>query len=153
MPDLRKAFEAAGFKDVKTVLSSGNVVFSAREASETTLARRGEAATKSHLGTPFLIIIRPIDALRELLASDPYAAFRVTPGAKRVITFLRDTPAATLKLPIEVDGARILAVKGREVFTAYVPDSKGAVFMTLIEKTFGKEATTRTWESVAKIAR
>jgi hypothetical protein len=58
-----------------------------------------------------------------------------------------------MKLPIEVDGARILAMRGREVFTAYVQSSKGAVFMTLIEKTFGKEATTRTWDSITKIAR
>lgn len=27
MPELKKAFEAAGFLEVKTVLSSGNVVF------------------------------------------------------------------------------------------------------------------------------
>jgi uncharacterized protein (DUF1697 family) len=27
------------------------------------------------------------------------------------------------------------------------------VFMTLIEKTFGKEGTTRTWDTVAKVAR
>jgi uncharacterized protein (DUF1697 family) len=27
MPELRRAFEAAGFSDVKTVLSSGNVVW------------------------------------------------------------------------------------------------------------------------------
>jgi uncharacterized protein (DUF1697 family) len=153
MPDLRKAFEAAGFSDVKTVLSSGNVVFTAREASEASLERRAEAAMKHHLGTAFLTIIRPIEALRELLAANPYSAFRLEPGAKRVVTFLRRTPGAKMKLPIEVDGARILAVKGREVFTAYVQSSKGAVFMTLIEKTFGKEATTRTWDSVVKIAR
>src|SRR3989475_9845092 len=30
MSDLKKAFEAAGFTDVKTILGSGNVVFSAR---------------------------------------------------------------------------------------------------------------------------
>src|SRR5258707_3906639 len=30
MPDLKRAFEAAGFTDVRTVLASGNVVFSAR---------------------------------------------------------------------------------------------------------------------------
>ena len=153
MSDLRAAFEAAGFTDVKTVLSSGNVVFTAREASDASLARRAEAATRNHLGTAFLIIIRPIEALRELLASDPYSAFRVEPGAKRVVTFLKHTPASKVKLPIELDGARILAVRGRDVFTAYVRSPKGAVFMTLIEKTFGKEATTRTWDTVAKIAR
>jgi uncharacterized protein (DUF1697 family) len=153
MSDLKEAFDAAGFTDVKTVLSSGNVVFTAREASEASLERRAEAATKNHLGTAFLIIIRPVQALRELLASDPYNAFRVEPGAKRVVTFLRHTPGSKMKLPIELDGARILAVRGREVFTAYIRSPKGAVFMTLIEKTFGKEATTRTWDTVAKIAR
>jgi uncharacterized protein (DUF1697 family) len=153
MSDLKEAFDAAGFTDVKTVLSSGNVVFTAREASEVSLERRAEAATKNHLGTAFLIIIRPVQALRELLASDPYNAFRVEPGAKRVVTFLRHTPGSKMKLPIELDGARILAVRGREVFTAYIRSPKGAVFMTLIEKTFGKEATTRTWDTVAKIAR
>jgi hypothetical protein len=57
-----------------------------------------------------------------------------------------------LSLPIETDGARILAVRGREVFTAYVPRPRSPVFMTLLEKTFGKEVTTRTWETVRKCA-
>ena len=34
MPELKSAFEATGFTDVKTVLSSGNAVFSATRASE-----------------------------------------------------------------------------------------------------------------------
>jgi hypothetical protein len=36
-----------------------------------------------------------------------------------------------------MDGARILCMKGTEIFSAYVPNPRGAVFMTLIEKTFG----------------
>ena len=35
----------------------------------------------------------------------------------------------------------------------YLPNPKGPVFMTLIEKTFGKAVTTRTWETVTKVAR
>ena len=153
MPELKKAFEAAGFADVKTVLSSGNVVFTARKASETALQRKAEAAIKQRLGREFLTIVRPIDALREMLASDPHGAFGATPGAKRIVTFLRGRPASKLALPIELDGTRIISVKGGEVFSAYLPTPKGPVFMTLIEKTFGKEVTTRTWETVAKVAR
>ena len=41
---------------------------------------------------------------------------------------------------------------GSEVYTAYVPSPRGAVFMTLIEKTFGKDLTTRTWDTVKKCA-
>lgn len=111
------------------------------------------AAMTKRLGREFLTIVRPIDALRELLASDPYKAFRLAPGAKRIVTFLRDKPGSKLALPSELHGARILSMKGGEIFSAYVPNPKGPVFMTLIEKTFGKELTTRTWDTVAKVAR
>jgi len=153
MSDLKRAFEAAGFTDVKTVLASGNVVFDARSAEATSLERKAEAAMTQRLGRTFLTIIRPVATLRELLASDPYRAFRLPPAAKRIVTFLRKRPPSTLALPVEFAGARILAVKGRDVFSAYVRNPKGPVFMTLLEKTFGKEATTRTWDTVAKVAR
>jgi uncharacterized protein (DUF1697 family) len=152
MRDLKKCFEAAGFTDVKTVLSSGNVVFSARASPQASLERKVETAMTKHLGRRFLTIVRPLDALRRILASDPYGAFRLSPDAKRVVTFLRGRPRPKLELPIELDGARILCLQGSEIFSAYVPSPRGAVFMTLIEKTFGQEVTTRTWDTVKKVA-
>jgi len=152
MPELKRCFEAAGFGEVKTLLSSGNVVFSARGSSAASLESKIEAAMKKHLGRTFLTIVRPIDALRAILAADPYGGFRLSPGAKRVVTFLRDKPPAKLDLPIELDGARILLLEGSEVFSAYVPGPRGPVFMTLIEKTFGQDVTTRTWDTVRKVA-
>ncbi|HZX64814.1 MAG TPA: DUF1697 domain-containing protein [Myxococcales bacterium] len=153
MPELKKAFEAAGFADVKTVLSSGNVVFGARASKEAALERKAETAMKEHLGKAFPAIVRPVDALREMLASDPYRKFQLPADAKRVVTFLREPRGNKLALPIELDGARILSVQGTEVFSAYVPGPKGPVFMTLIEKTFGKDVTTRTWDTVRKVAK
>jgi uncharacterized protein (DUF1697 family) len=151
MPELKRAFEAAGFDDVRTLLSSGNVVFTARSASEAAIERMAERAMDKTLGRAFLTIVRAIDSLRAVIEADPYASFRLAPGSKRVVTFLRGKPKAKLELPIEVDGARILKLKNGEVFTAYVQSPRGAVFMTLLEKTFGKEVTTRTWETVKKV--
>src|SRR5437764_10229584 len=153
MPELKAAFEAAGFTDVRTVLSSGNVAFTARAASETALERRAEAAMLERLGQAFPTFVRPMDALRDVLASDPYRSFRLAPNAKRIVTFLRAKPPSALRLPIERAGARLLVVKGREVFGAYLPTPKGPVFMALIEKTFGRDVTTRTWDTVGKVAR
>lgn len=153
MPAIKAAFEAAGFTAVRTVLASGNVLFTAAAAAEATLVRRAEAALVRGLGRDFPVIVRPVAALHELLAADPFAPFRLPADAKRVVTFLRSAPKGALPLPIELDGARILAVRGREAFTAYLPSPKGPVFMKLIETTFGKEVTTRTWETVARIAR
>ena len=153
MPELKKAFEAAGFEEVKTVLSSGNVVFTARAASNTSIQKKAEAAMEKRLGHSFLTIVRPVDMLRELLASDPYAPFGLPSNAKRIVTFLREAPTEKLRLPIEMHGATIHSMKGTEIFSSYLPTPKGPVFMTLIEKTFGKAVTTRTWETVRKVAR
>jgi uncharacterized protein (DUF1697 family) len=153
MPALKRAFEAAGFTDVRTVLSSGNVVFDARRASESALQRKAESAMQEALGQAFLTIVRPVEMLGEMLAWDPYGAFGLDPSAKRIVTFLRDEPTVKLALPVEQDGARLLALRGRELFSAYLPSPKGAVFMTLIERTFGRELTTRTWDTVGKVSR
>ncbi|HEU4384543.1 MAG TPA: DUF1697 domain-containing protein [Anaeromyxobacteraceae bacterium] len=153
MPELRQAFEAAGFEEVRTVLSSGNVVFSAPAQAEAALERQAEAAMKKRLGNVFATIVRRVDALRDLLASDPYRNVRLEPGAKRVVTFLCHPASVRLMLPIELHGSRILLLRDGEVFSAYVPSPRGAVFMTLIEKTLGKEVTTRTWDTVARVAR
>jgi len=150
MPELKRCFEAAGFTEVKTVLSSGNVVFSARAAAESALQRKAETAMAKELGHTFQTIVRPASALHDLLETDPYADFHLPANAKRVVTFLREPHPAILSLPLEIDGARILAMDGREVFTAYVPGDRGPVFMTLIEKTFGTGVTTRTWDTIRK---
>jgi uncharacterized protein (DUF1697 family) len=153
MPDLKACFEASGFMNVKTVLGTGNVVFSVRGEADRALERQIEAAMHENLGRSFLTIVRPIDALRRMLDSDPFAAFRVPRGAKRVVTLLRDAPRSKPLLPVELDGARILALRGREAFTVYVASPRGPVFMKLIQKTFGDAVTTRTWDTLAKVAR
>ncbi len=152
MPELKRCFEAAGFTNVRTLLSSGNVVFDARSVSEASLERRAEASMQAVLGRSFYTIVRRADALRGLLESDPYAGFAVAPQAKRIVSFLREPAAAKIKLPIETDGARVLGIVGREVFSAYLPSEKGPVFMALIEKAFGTDITTRTWDTVRKCA-
>lgn len=152
MPELKRCFEGAGFTDVRTVLSSGNVVFNTPVKSDTALARDAEAAMARQLGRTFYTVVRPASHLLELIEADPYAAFRLPASAKRVITFLREPHKGKLSLPLETDGVRILVTNGSEIFTAYVPNPRGPVFMTLIEKTFGAHVTTRTWDTVKKCA-
>ncbi len=153
MPELKAAFEKYGFVDVKTVISSGNVVFSARDASDLEMEQECEAAMSKHLGRVFKTFVRRVDELRELLASDPYAAHSLPAGSKRVVTFLPKPLSKRSQLPIEYRGALILCERERDVLSSYVPGPDGPTFMTLLEKTYGKDITTRTWDTVAKLAR
>jgi len=152
MPELKRCFENAGFTNVKTVLASGNLVFDARAAADASLERKAEASMQGMLGRTFYTIVRPLDTLRALLETDPYARFKLPANAKRVVSFVREPITTKLALPIETDGARILSVAGREAFTAYVRSDKGPVFMVLIEKAFGTDVTPRTWETLEKCA-
>jgi uncharacterized protein (DUF1697 family) len=152
MTELRRAFEKAGYTGVTTVLSSGNVVFDAAMEPLAVLEKKVEAAIEKGLGKRFLTIVRSVDSVREMLASDPYKGVRLTADSKRIVTFVR-TPPAALELPIEHDGARIHRLEGNNLFSVYHPTPKGPVFMSLIEKAVGKEQTTRTWQTLERIAR
>ena len=152
MPELRRCYEAAGFTNVTTVLASGNVVFDSRSSSEAAVQKKAAAAMAAALAQTFPVILRTQAHLLALLEHDPFARFKLPAEAKKVVTFLPQVAEAKLKLPVEKDGARILALEGRELFSAYVVSDKGPVFMALIEKTFGKDLTTRTWDTVRKCA-
>jgi uncharacterized protein (DUF1697 family) len=152
MPDLKRSFESAGFTNVRTILATGNVAFDARAASEPGLERKAEAAMLHTLGHCFYTIVRPVAALEALLTRDPYTAFPTAATGKRVVSFLRDPVSPKVALPLAADGAQVLAQIGREVFTVYVPSPKGPVFMKLIEQAYGKDITTRTWDTVRKCA-
>jgi uncharacterized protein (DUF1697 family) len=153
MSELRACFAAAGLANVKTVLGSGNVVFDTRAGARGPLQRKLEAAMHKDLGRTFATTLRSIDELESLLAADPFQDFQLPPKCKRIVTFLYAKPAARSKLPIELDGASILRIKGTEILSAYVPSAKGPVFMQLIEKTFGKNVTTRTWDTLTKVVK
>lgn len=150
MPELKRCFEAAGFADVRTLLSSGNVAFSASPSIVPILERAAEAAMEEHLGRAFRTIVRPSSFLRWLVERAPFGEFDLPARAKPVITFLRTPCEEQIELPIETSQASILKLERTEVFSAYVPNEQGPAFMVLLEKTFGKEITTRTLETVRK---
>lgn len=155
MPELQRSLEDAGFTDVKTLLSSGNVAFSTpRAVADATLRKRLEAAMEQGMGKHFETHVRSSRHLQQLIAADPFAAFKLPAASKRVVTFLREPlQASPIELPRRHGEACIWGLDGAEVFCSYVPEAKGPVFMQLLEKTFGKDITTRTWDTVAKCAR
>ena len=152
IPELKSCFEAEGFGDVRTLLSSGNVVFNARSSPMALLERRAETAMQARLGRSFDTIIRSAKFLQEFVESDPFAEFDIGPTEKRVVTFLRSAAELNIKLPVERDGASILKFTGSEALAVYAPGPTGPLFMGLIERTFGKNVTTRTLETVRKCA-
>src|SRR5262245_29923982 len=109
MEDLKKAFEACGFKDVKTIATSGNVAFSTT-MSEAACVEKAEATLKKRFGRETPVHVRSRDELRKMVQVDPYKGFAIPKDAKRVITFLKSSAKTDLKLPHHQDGTSILCI-------------------------------------------
>ena len=61
MPELRACFESAGFSNVRTLLSSGNVVFDARAQANSSIERVAQSALSQDLGRESPVIVHRHD--------------------------------------------------------------------------------------------
>jgi len=150
MEDLKKSFESCGFQNVKTIATSGNVAFSAA-LTESAVVKKAERALKKALGRETPVHVRSHDELTKMVQADPYKKFALPKDAKRVITFLDASTKSAVELPHHQDGTSILHIKDGVAYSAYVRTPKGAVFMKVLERAFGKGITTRSWDMINRL--
>jgi uncharacterized protein (DUF1697 family) len=156
MAQLKKVMEKLGYGNVKTLLASGNVLFDA-SGSDATVASKIEKTLASAFGFTIPVILRRKADLEKLAESDPFKGITVTPETRLYVTFLRDKPKSTLKIPYaSPDGNyRILRVSGMEIISVLqlTDGSRTVDAMAVLEKEFGKDVTTRNWNTVEKVLR
>ncbi|MFN0147180.1 MAG: DUF1697 domain-containing protein [Dehalococcoidia bacterium] len=156
MADLRAMCADIGFTKVKTILASGNVVFTASGGTAATVGAKLAAKLHDATGRDISVIIRTVDQIRAMLAAAPFAGIVVTPDTRLYVTLLPAPSASKLKLPYTSPdgGFRILRVAGADVFSVLTvsPDHRTVDAMQILEKEFGKSITTRNWNTIAKIA-
>ncbi|HUQ84785.1 MAG TPA: DUF1697 domain-containing protein [Candidatus Limnocylindrales bacterium] len=150
MEDLRKTFESLGFTNVKTLLNTGNVVFE----GEKTNAETVEQELEKHFGFPISVIIRTIYDIKSLVDSNPFDGIEVTEQTRLYITFLKEKNKSKLKIPYESPELdfKILKVTEGEVISVLTlfENGQSGKGMDILEKEFGKNVTTRNWNTVVK---
>ncbi len=71
MAELKKAFEELGFREVKTYLNSGNVVFLGDEDNIEGIASRIEATIKDQFGLDIPVFVTSKEELEDILQHAP----------------------------------------------------------------------------------
>ena len=71
MAELRAEVAKLGYRDVRTLLNSGNVIFAAPRASARTVAARIEEVLDQRLGVPARVMVLGATELREVVADNP----------------------------------------------------------------------------------
>lgn len=155
MADLKKMLEKMGYTDVKTLLNSGNAIFNTDEQSVVIIKKAFEETFEKTFGFESHTIIRSIAVIEKLVRAHPFQGITVTPATRLYVTFLTDKPKSTLAIPYESEDGlyRILSVDDSCICSVLtVTDTKNTTdAMKILEKEYGKNITTRNWNTVQKI--
>ncbi len=146
MEDLRALCAAAGFRDARTYIASGNVVLRSAEG-EVQVKRALEAALHGYAGKPVGVLVRSVEQMREVLAANPFAD---SPSNRVVAIFLDDAPPADALTHAKLRRDERIALGRREIYVDYrdadgMRDSK-------LQIPAAKTGTGRNMNTVAKLA-
>jgi uncharacterized protein (DUF1697 family) len=149
---LKEAFEGMGFKNVRTVISSGNVVFESGFKDSAKLETKIEKALPKLLGFTSTTIVRSQEELEKLVMEDP--AKGITHGQESyvLVTFLKQHSPKIRTLARKGTGYEIVGKYEREIcIVVDLTNSKTPDIMRWLEKELSKNITSRTWQTVLRI--
>jgi uncharacterized protein (DUF1697 family) len=156
MADLKKAFEKMGIENVHTLRASGNVVFEAADKNTDALAKKITAMLESTFKFSIPVILRRLSEIQNIIDENPFKEIIPAPDLRLYVTFLKEKPKGGLNIPYSAEGEsfKIISIKDNAVYTVVdLSKTKTVDMMSFLEKEFGKNITTRTWDTVVKIGK
>lgn len=153
---LRGVFESLGFEAVRSVISSGNIVFVSEETDVRALELRIQEALRRDLGIAGGTIVRSQHELQALVDGDPFADLNHGGATYLTATFLKHAPETAGNSLPQPDHPAMRVVRydaGARAVLAVTDTtaSKTPNFMGWLESQYGKDITTRTWLTVQRI--
>lgn len=152
MADLRALFEQLGYGDVKTLLNSGNVVFSVPGAMKGDPAARIEKAIAANAGFSCRVTVLSAKELAAILEASPLEEHAENPSRFLVCVF-RDPAARTAAAALAKKSwtPERLAV-GKDAAYAWCANgiSAGRLFLEL-DRALGQDVTARNWTTMQKL--
>ncbi|TFW32403.1 DUF1697 domain-containing protein [Massilia horti] len=152
MADLRKLVGDLGYRDVRSILNSGNVVFSADELAPQQAASSIEEMLVLKLGVVARVFVLASDELAEIVADNPLVS--VATDQSRLLTFiLADPVARTLVAPLcEQDwGPGALALGQRAAYVWCPEGVLESAAAAALGRQLGDATTSRNWATLCKL--
>ena len=156
MDELRRLFESLKFKNVRTYIQSGNVIFSAKKTPESNLQKVIEKKILKSFGFEVPVIVKDKDEVEHVLKNNPYVNTRKEDVNRLHVTFLAEEPDQEnidkiVKLNYPPDEFIIF---GKAVYL-FCPDSYGnsKLVNSFFETKLKVAATTRNWKTVNELLR
>jgi len=154
MKTLVEIMKSLEFSNISTLLNSGNVIFESEEKDNLVLEDIIEKRLFQEFNFPIPTIVRKSDELLDVLNSSPFEGFELNNDLRFYITFLKSEPKQKIDLPWQSEDKSFKIIKLQHRTVVSILDlskcntPKG---MDALEKMYGKDITTRNWNTLVKI--
>lgn len=152
--ELKASVESLGFTDVKTLLASGNVVFTADETDPAALEQALHDALFKGTGLKSEIFVRSPEEMAAVAAADPFPDATSERPSFVVVSFHRKPVdlAAVAKLAESHGGPERMHAIGRELYIDFPEGQARSVLHPAMSKAkLDSVNTARNWNTVLKI--
>ena len=155
MEDLRALVEGLGYGDVRTLLNSGNLVFTAAEsAPKGDPAARIEKALEQQLGVSARVLAISAAELDTIVTENPLLEQMKDPSRLLVAVLQSPADRASLEPLLEQDwGADALALGTRSAYLWCEEGILASPLPEMLAKAVKQRTTTRNWSTILKLQR
>ena len=154
MEKLRASCEALGFKNVKTYIQSGNLVFQAPRLSSAAAAKKIETQIMKDFGFSADVISRTADEMKEIVEGNPLLREPGIDAPKFHVVFLAEAPSPEAIKKLETltrlpDKVRRV---GKEIYF-YFPNgvSGSSIWKHNLDRVLSVSGTMRNWNTVTTL--
>lgn len=154
MIELRDKLAELGCKEVKTLLNSGNVVFETNQTNIQELESKIEAHLTQSFNFPIPVILRNKIEIADLVHQNPFDKINFHQDIRLYVSFLKEETKVEIPLPYYSQDKCYQIISNNYRIICSVLDlagSKTTKGMGELEKLFGKNITTRNWNTILKI--
>jgi uncharacterized protein (DUF1697 family) len=152
MADLCRLVEGLGYRDVRTLLNSGNVVFSGSAAAGIKAAGRIEKAMAEELGVSARVTVITADELSEIVEVNPL--LETADNHSRLLVAVLADPADRARLaPLaRQDWAPGAMALGKRAAYLWCPEGMLENRLAIaVGRALGDRWTTRNWATISKL--
>ena len=151
MDELKDLYRSFNFKDIKTYVQSGNVIFRYQNAPQSELAAKIQNKIKETFGFDVSVIIRTKGEFKKIIFDNP---FKNEDTGKLHVTFLPNIPDKKFinEMKTVKDESEKFYISLKEIYL-FLPDGYGRTKFNnnFFEKKLKLDATTRNWKTVNKL--
>jgi uncharacterized protein (DUF1697 family) len=154
MDHLRALFGELGYRNVVTLIASGNVTFDATTADTAKIERKIEQHLHARLGFASETFVRSRDELAAITEREAFSAVTLKAAHALWIAFLKQPPSrvAVAALMAVSCPTEEFHVHGREVYWLRRVTSSESKFVGSLDKILGTPVTARNITTVRKLA-